>query len=94
MNKDVETIIKDTIYECGIEPEDVDERAQPIIDAVEASYIEWLKDEQAKRCSYLTREGDGRTCDCKFNLGLGSRSSEVNGCADIRAAIWVLEGKR
>lgn len=42
---------------------------------------ELLTDEQEERCAYGTREGDGRTCDCEF---------EMTGCPELRSAIWVL----
>lgn len=62
-----------------------------------AELIEALKDEQHERCVYGTREGDGRTCDCKYNpypfrhpfKGRG----EVTGCPELRAAIRVLENE-
>lgn len=54
--------------------------------------IEALKDEQNARCAYGTREGDGRTCDCKFGIGLIGYvpRGEATGCAELRQAIWVL----
>lgn len=54
--------------------------------------IEQLKDEQNKLCAYGTREGDGRTCDCKFGATI-ALGGEVTGCPELRTAIWVLEGK-
>lgn len=54
--------------------------------------VEALKDEQASRCLYGTREGDGRTCDCKFYNPFGS-NGEYSGCAELRRAIWVLAGR-
>jgi hypothetical protein len=58
----------------------------------DAELVEALKDAQAERCAYGTREGDGRTCDCKFGIpgvtvyGRG----EATGCAELRTAIWML----
>lgn len=59
--------------------------------------IELLKNEQHKRCCYGTREGDGRTCDCKFSILFNKDSlephGEYTGCPELRAAIWVLVGR-
>jgi hypothetical protein len=50
----------------------------------------WLADEQAARCTYGTREGDGRTCDCKFGVPVFGFGGERTGCPELRAAIWTL----
>lgn len=50
-----------------------------------------LYDEQERRCAYGTREGDGRSCDCKFMNPLFPNNPEATGCPEMRAAIWVLE---
>lgn len=53
--------------------------------------IEWLKDEQHRRCAYGTREGDGQRCDCKYpRPNQEHQSDEVTGCCELRAAIWIL----
>lgn len=66
--------------------------------------IELLKDEQARRCVYGTRQGDGKTCDCKYDLRqmFGSSgapknwrpSREVTGCPEFRSLIRYLEAER
>ena len=53
-----------------------------------------LQHEQHRRCAYLTREGDGRTCDCKYGLGsltLAPRG-EMTGCPELRCALAALRG--
>lgn len=65
----------------------------PLLLAKDDPIIEALKDAQHERCLYGTREGDGRTCDCKFHTLFGS-NSEATGCAELRVAIWVLTGDR
>jgi hypothetical protein len=55
-----------------------------------ADLVEVLRDEQAKHCSYGTREGDGKTCDCKYANPLRPWNPEATGCPELRAAIWVL----
>lgn len=64
-------------------------------DATPAGLIELLRDAQHARCAYGTREGDGRTCDCKFDLTRYGvrRTSETTGCPELRTAIWMLEGE-
>ena len=57
--------------------------------AARAALIEALCDEQAARCAYGTRDGDGRICDCKYGT-LMSSGSEATGCAELRTAIRVL----
>lgn len=52
--------------------------------------IERLCDEQANRCAYGTRDGDGRTCDCKYAMPLRPPTSETTGCPELRGAIRVL----
>lgn len=54
--------------------------------------IEAMKDEQERRCAYGTREGDGRTCDCKFGIPGSTKygQGEITGCAELRRAIWML----
>lgn len=54
--------------------------------------VEMLKDKQHELCAYGTREGDGKTCDCKFAQFPGDLlSGEKTGCAEMRKAIWTLE---
>lgn len=58
--------------------------------------IEQLKDEQHKRCAYGSREGDGRTCDCKYMPPMFMSDhfvlrGEVTGCCELRSAIWTLQ---
>lgn len=53
--------------------------------------IDLLTDEQARRCTYATREGDGRTCDCKFTFPGHPHGGEQNGCPEMRSAIWALQ---
>lgn len=59
--------------------------------------IEDLNDRQNEACAYGTREGDGRTCDCKYVLIVpGANPSalfhgENTGCCELRQAIRVLE---
>lgn len=51
--------------------------------------------EQHRRCAYRTREGDGRTCDCKYDMRpLRPATSETTGCPELRAAIRVLTEKK
>lgn len=57
--------------------------------------IEQMKDEQNKLCAYGTREGDGRTCDCKYTRRMFlsepfNLRGEITGCCEMRAAIQVL----
>jgi hypothetical protein len=53
--------------------------------------VRLLRDEQERRCAYATRDGDGRTCDCKYGaVDLGARG-ERTGCPELRAAIRLLE---
>lgn len=56
--------------------------------------MQLLVHEQHVRCAYGTREGDGRSCDCKFGLGqLNSLSQgEHNGCPELRMAIRAMQG--
>jgi hypothetical protein len=56
--------------------------------------IERLRDEQSARCLYGTREGDGRTCDCKFGAPTFGVGGEMSGCPELRTAIWTLTGER
>lgn len=58
-----------------------------------ASLIEGLRDEQSRRCAYGSRDGDGRTCDCKYASPLRPWASEATGCPELRAAIAVLLGQ-
>ncbi len=55
--------------------------------------IATLTHEQHTRCAYLTREGDGRSCDCKFGLGslVQSARGEMTGCPELRAAVRTLK---
>jgi hypothetical protein len=57
--------------------------------------IEALKDQQVARCSYGAREGDGKTCDCKFvpilMAGAAMIGGERTGCCELRMAIRLLE---
>lgn len=55
--------------------------------------IEALKDKQHQVCAYGTREGDGRRCDCKYGAHFKPIvfRGEFTGCAELRAAIRVLE---
>lgn len=55
--------------------------------------IEELKDLQNSFCAYGTREGDGKTCDCKYNPALDMMPfrGEVTGCPELRSAIRMLE---
>lgn len=56
-----------------------------------AGLIEALKDKQHELCAYGTREGDGKTCDCKFSNFPGELlSGEKTGCAEVRQLIWTL----
>ena len=57
--------------------------------------IEQLKDEQQKLCAYGTREGDGKTCDCKYTRRMFlsepfNLRGEITGCCEVRAAIQIL----
>lgn len=68
---------------------------QPVSDV--ETLIEQLKDKQLSLCAYGAREGDGRTCDCKYlnplirsQIKLGG-NTEVTGCCELRAAIQILE---
>lgn len=52
---------------------------------------------QHNLCAYGTNEGDGGTCDCKYDLNLEAFGGpaftsrhEVTGCPEMRAAIRVL----
>lgn len=65
-----------------------------VYDAFE-SLIEQLKDQQHKACAYGTREGDDKTCDCKYLRGwyLSDPAvlvGEATGCCELRAAIQIL----
>ena len=52
-----------------------------------------LTHEQHARCAYLTREGDGRACDCKYGLGtlIQEPRGEMTGCPELRTAIKTLK---
>ena len=54
-----------------------------------------LHGEQAARCGYRTRHGDGRTCDCKYGLaevaGTRTAGGERTGCPEFRSAIVAVE---
>lgn len=61
--------------------------------------IEELKNQQHAVCAYGTREGDGKTCDCKYTdrMLLGESfefRGERTGCCELRAAIQILEKMR
>lgn len=61
--------------------------------------IEELTDRQNGACAYGTREGDGKTCDCKYTarLFLGgdvNLGGERTGCCELRAAVQVLKAMR
>lgn len=64
-------------------------RATKVTDEMDA-LIEALKDEQAARCAYGTREGDGRTCDCKYGAPTFGLRGEMTGCPELRAAVWTI----
>lgn len=55
-----------------------------------ADLIERLRDEQNQRCCYGTRDGDGRTCDCKFGAPTFGVRGEMTGCPELRTAIRLL----
>lgn len=55
-----------------------------------ADLIEALTDKQAGVCAYGTREGDGRTCDCKYAMPGQPRRGEQTGCPELRSAIRML----
>ena|SRR5687768_4723922 len=50
---------------------------------------------QKSLCCYLTTEGDGRTCDCKFASAGEERlrrgTSEQTGCCEARSILWNLK---
>lgn len=56
--------------------------------------LSMLREEQYKRCAYMTREGDGKRCDCKYStadwLPSLKLTSEMTGCPELRQAIQVL----
>lgn len=58
--------------------------------------IEQMKDNQHRVCAYGTREGDGKTCDCKYTPRMFLSEDvvlrgETTGCCELRAAIQILE---
>lgn len=67
------------------------DRALRMFTAPTDSLVETLRDLQHERCSYRTRDGDGKTCDCKFGWTPDvSPHSEANGCPELRQAIRAL----
>lgn len=58
---------------------------------------EFLTNMQASVCDYGTRDGDGRTCDCKFGYTPRSKflpskgGFEQNGCPELRQAARMIK---
>lgn len=67
---------------------------EPRTEAQGGLLLESLRDAQQARCAYGTREGDGRTCDCKFGAPTFGYKGEMTGCPEIRQAIWALDPTR
>lgn len=64
----------------------------PTIMAPISDLIAQLLARQQYLCAYSTREGDGRTCDCKYNPlpGIIPSRGEMTGCPELRQAIRAL----
>ncbi len=60
--------------------------------------LDVLLTKQHELCRYGTTDGDGRTCDCKYDPNLDmfagrqlfGRGSEINGCPEMRAAVRIM----
>lgn len=68
----------------------------PTIMAPVSDLIEQLKARQQYLCAYGTVEGDGKTCDCKYNPlpGIIPSRGEMTGCVELRQAIRALNTLR
>ena len=58
-----------------------------------ADLIEYARFLQENLCSYGTKDGDGKSCKCKFskNGKMRHMSESGCGCAEARAILWGLE---
>ena len=60
--------------------------------------LDVLLAKQHELCGYATTDGDGKTCDCKYDPNLDmfagrrlfGRGSEINGCPEMRAAVRIV----